>query len=880
MDKASVHYPIARHLLMTFLVAFLISSCGGGGSSDNSDSSGSDTGGSDTGGSDGGSDSGQVNETVVGVLESFGVDTQASPRLDDNGAALPDDYSPLGTTRTVNRFEEAALFGVSIDEDAGLAGTFGGLMPVIDFDLVNGTDVQAELLSDLDTTDQPWFSSGVVRSAVTADIDADGLDEIVVAWQSEADSPVQINVIQDVASDAAAGDAVVIATGVEVQSLNLVSGDLDGDATIDIAVAITDTSDSIEVVVVTNSSGVLAGNGTSFSIAADTPTGYTHVALTTGNVDRDAGRELAVVVNRYGGDISRQTGSSISEATSRWYLLDDVSSGFQEMEGGLSVINTAGGPMVVKVADIALGDVDGDGVDELVIGGLDEIGRVSGGRDYFIEIRDDARSDFSQLASLQTSGEIPRQGGSGQTQYLHYLFVRTADLDGDGADEIVSNQLVWDDLRTTGNQLTPLVDQIMSAQNEETTNAQIDTEILLGSDQIAYYFSPVHVSFGVADINGDQREDVAFWVQRRNTQPSQQLAAFGLSQDRGFYQYASIETNFTNPQTPLFASLLLGDFEINGDTAALRLADGSYSYELTEPIVLAALAAAPCATDLGQDLSSCRTAIGSTSSTGNVETDGWSVFVNAQAGWDARDPITQSGGAILANVSREVRNYTTTAYTTVNTVLRETGPVEDTVIFTTIPYDVWTYEVLSHPDPAMIGRNVQVRMPREQIDIMTTREIYNSRVSPDAFKIDEAIFQHTAGDPGTYPSEQQSNTLLRTYRGLKSSAQTVGLNTGRQTVTIEQFEETTEGEEYRTSASAEVATVAGGFVMSVEIGGSLDSDLASIKGEGTIYSGQVAEIGPENPISASYQFGLFAYIYEPTDGTPHFEVLNYWVEDF
>jgi hypothetical protein len=576
-----------------------------------------------------------------------------------------------------------------------------------------------------------------------ADIDADGLDELIVVWQAEADAPVNLSLVQDVATAPFTEDPLVIATGRNIDGIQLTPGDLDGDGSLDIAVALIDSEDSIEVSVIANTSGALAANGVNFSIPASQTSGYVHVALTAGNVDRDNANELAIVVNRYDGAIDTQTGSDISEATSQWYLLDDSKRNLNQLSGGVSVINTSSGPVVAKVADIALGDVDRDGVDEVVLAGLDNIGRQGGANPtptYLIEVFDDARFNFASLAGLQTSADLPRQGGSGQSQYLYYLFVRTADMDGDGAAEIVTNQKIWDDLASDDSQLIPLVDQIASSQSGVETIAQIDTERLFGLGQRAYYFSPVHVSFDAGDLNGDERSDIAFWIQRQNISDRvQEVVVHGLSMDRGLTEYSSIETDFSNPQSPWRAAVLLGDFELNGDTAALRLSEGSYRYDLTEPVVLAVLVAAPCAENLGQDLSSCRTGIGSSTTDGTSETTGWSVFVNAQVGWDARDPITQSGGAILVNAGREVRNHETTVYKTTFTVLRETGPIEDTVIFTTIPYDVWSYEVLSHPDNSLVGRTVEVRLPRQPIDIMTTREIYNANTAPDAFKIDDRV---------------------------------------------------------------------------------------------------------------------------------------------
>ena len=816
------------------------------------------------------------------VLESFGIDTRASPRLDDDAEAISETFAPLGTNETVNRFDELVLFGAPIDEDANLSGFSGGLSPAIDFDL-NGTNVSASLLADPSTDTLPWFADGALRSATLADVDADGLDELLVAWQAEADAPVNLTVVQDTVTT---GDSVVVTSGVPMRDLELVADDFDGDGTIDVAVALLDTAGNIEIVVLSNDAGVLSLSGRTFSIA-NNGDDVVQVAMTSGNVDRDAASELALVVNDF---VGGNGFSNVTESSSRWFVLDDANAMLAQLAGDRSIIESADGPVVAKVADIALGDVDGDGVDEVVLGGLDQIGRQGDSNapapDYLIEVYDDAREDFASLASARVDADLPRSAGSGEVQFMYYLFVRTGDIDGDGRDEIVTNQYVWEDLFTSPGNLTALVDEVATSQlgedADEPALAEIEQATLFSLDQRAYYFSAANVSFEVGDVTGDGRDDIAFWVERLNFQNRpQEVVVLGLSQEAGFREYVSVETEFQNPQRSRQAQLLLGDLEINGDTAALRLANGSYRYELTEPVVLAVLTAAPCSEELGQDLSSCRTGIGQSSTSGTSETAGVAFVANVSVGWSFEDPITSSGASVIARTRNELRSHTTNAYRTTISLLRETGPIEDTVVFTSVPYDIWSYEVISHPQPELVGRSIEVRLPREPIQLMTTRELYNSNSAPDAFKIDQRVLAHTPGDPGSYPSLSEKNALLQRFTGIESDLQTVGLNTGRQTVTIEQFEETTNGRAYSFRVTKDIQGSVSGVVGGIEYGVGADFDWSIIRGEGTLYQGQVAEIAPDNPITASYAFGLFAYYYVPDDAnTPPFEVLNYWVEDF
>ena len=240
--------------------------------------------------------------------------------------------------------------------------------------------------------------------------------------------------------------------------------DFDGDGTIDVAVALLDTAGNIEIVVLSNDAGVLSLSGRTFSIA-NNGDDVVQVAMTSGNVDRDAASELALVVNDF---VGGNGFSNVTESSSRWFVLDDANAMLAQLAGDRSIIESADGPVVAKVADIALGDVDGDGVDEVVLGGLDQIGRQGDSNapapDYLIEVYDDARQDFASLAVARVDADLPRSAGSGEVQFMYYLFVRTGDIDGDGRDEIVTNQYVWEDLFTSPGNLTALVDEVATSQ--------------------------------------------------------------------------------------------------------------------------------------------------------------------------------------------------------------------------------------------------------------------------------------------------------------------------------------------------------------------------------------------------------------------------------
>ena len=84
--------------------------------------------------------------------------------------------------------------------------------------------------------------------------------------------------------------------------------------------------------------------------------------------------------------------------------------------------------------------------------------------------------------------------------------------------------------------------------------------------------------------------------------------------------------------------------------------------------------------------------------------------------------VKVSGVEVLGTLQGRAAQITSEAYQVTKRIVYTTGPIEDTVIFTTIPLDQYTYEVTSHPDPELIGSKVVISLPREPIEVQVERE--------------------------------------------------------------------------------------------------------------------------------------------------------------
>ena len=807
------------------------------------------------------------NKNVEQVLEAFGIDTAASPRVDDEKRALPDEYAPLGSVRTINRFTELLPFGAGIAPFPAM-----GFMPIINIRAEANNRYSSELLHDEPAASSPWFADNrMPRSAVAADVDGDGIEEIVIVYQ-EVNEPVMLSVMEDEDEGFAVSPPVVIDVEVRDQ-IFLSAGDFNGDGGVDIVAGLVSYGSASTLVMLENRQATLTLSNRRVTLP-HAGGAETQLAFSAGNVDYDRAFEIAVVVNENAGELTGGQGDSgsLSRGTARFYVLDDANTDFAELVSGPVDVDAGTSVARAVVADISLGDVDGDGVDEVVAGGLDVMSRGdtlnNGETDYLLKVFDDANHGFEHIASNRVASEVAdlKPFDSGASHWLMYLHIVTADVDGDGATEIVSNQYVYEDLREAPGVLLRYED------DNGPVKTPIDRFINSGGRGAAgnYFFSWATSDMIAGDATSDRRENIVIFSEAQF-----EIQVWGDDQIDGWKEIFTRDIVLPSSNSRTVA--LAPDIELDNDSMALRYSDGSYRYILTEPVIIAALAGAPCSSDLGQNLDSCRTAFGQAVSESSTRTDGWNLSVGRSAGFEGSVPLVGSAEAVI-NTQTTLRKFTSNAYTVTKSILRETGPIEDSVIFYTIPMDVYTYTVLSHPNPDLVGENIEVRLPREPITVMTSRETYNQNVEADAFKIDERVFEHTAGDPESYPTRSVKNQLLNRFDGLESDEVDVGEGGGRTTLTITEFESTTRGRSFEFQASLDVKTTSGGFINGLSIGGGVDSAVQITRGNENIYQGTIGHMDPAFFPAEVYKVGLFAYIYDDSPDDQVFEVLNFWVE--
>jgi hypothetical protein len=592
------------------------------------------------------------------------------------------------------------------------------------------------------------------------------------------------------------------------------------------------------------------------------------LAMASGNLDYDAGHEFVVVVNELFQNANNDAG------VARYFIFDDaktdhaaVAVSDNQIRALLSQVNR-----VAIVADVAIGDIDGDNVGEIIFAGLQNFDPAGTcGYRYLMVALDDIKRSNVPLGGLDLVPNI-HGGCSGSPGKLRYVHVNVLDLDGDGLPEIQANQYVFHDFANHA----PWTQYVWGLDaNDQPLRAVIgDASLFANAAGFTGRFARDDSSMMVGDATADGRQNIVFYSQATN-----RLETWGLANpDKAWKMMNALAVQAPGSE-PIRPLILAGN--VNRDSTAVRFSAGQYRLVFTEPIIVAVLAAAPCDPNLGQNLDLCRTSFGTSESNSTGEETQFSVSAGVTVGVDAE--FNFFGAKVQAEALQTLKAHASRirskAYTVTKTVEDTTGPIEDTVIFTTVPMDQYIYEITSSPEPADIGRKVTISVPREPIQLQVERERYNANVVSGGPVVDSRVLSHTRGVPRSYPTAAEKTALVGSA-GVGKGPVAVGNSSGFKTLSIEVATESTQGFSYGVELEREFKATAGVVVAGFSIGVGADKSLQITHGQATQYTGVVADMNLPTSVFGQnlYSWGLFTYIYKDPVSTQQYEVVNYWVQ--
>jgi hypothetical protein len=569
--------------------------------------------------------------------------------------------------------------------------------------------------------------------------------------------------------------------------------------------------------------------------------------VAVGDVDQDGRPEVVVVNGAY--DPARHAS---------FYVYNLTGGALVEKEMGALSEASDGGGRDYGFARVAIGDLDGDNVNELAFGG-----------DVF----------DNQLAV--TVYKYDAASATHQPLTTHEYGIN------------------W------GLQWMPAV-AVFKPDGDPAHNALLAyTNILkLDGGKLAYKFDPnvlLADPFGdrvtVGDFTDDGRDDVAFFDSGGYLEIwayDVQTRAIGRTHIWPFWVRAS---------TTLTA--------VNADRDSLVLEYKSYEFAYSYPRVVAVLVSPPVYR--GQDGTGCGGTTIEWEAGAEVDaTTTHGFYAGLSLGFEAEAPLWGSAASeeFKLNVDTSMDwNFTTGSTQSVARPF-STGSGEDQVVFVSVPYDIYHYTVVSSPD-GKAGYDLAIQVPRKPVIQRWDLDLFNSIVA-DGYKVPDEAFNPATGKrhgqyvPSSYPTHAEMASILpvtangtatdpatgNTYTRLVPSNGSLGgfrtpdelifgvgvADTGCSGISLANGTSSGYGTEFNLQVGFEAQEVAGGVLVGERAGYHYGySGSYNTTGQTTV-SGSV----PSIPISMKdtvqpYSVGLFAYPY-PNDAAAQYIVVNYWVE--
>lgn len=771
------------------------------------------------------------------MLAELGVDTT----LDDapvgpDGTALPTGYHPMRRRYSVlERHDEIYWAGWydGVTYEGVAEDGFG----------------EAPFASRLTPRDTTW-QMNADRAAVAIDVDGDGIDEVLAVYYVAAARELRARVIDGQTSDAGVtsySDATprMLASGIEDVMLP------EGHFRHAIVAANVDDDPAEELIVGFRNLFVFDDAAHQFAPLLTVPLGVTRMSVTAGDFDAAPG------------DPTDEFAVLYADGPLAYVDIYDGTMLVSHRDAIFALNDTPRTVFVMSDGFVSSGNFDRDAADELVF-----YGRRRDVGEWHVVMMDDANSGYSWFRGLQRHIPSTRFGG-GPVPVLEVL-----DVDGDHVDEVfVDFQL-----------LRGFVNMRPSSSTAVETDAHIQLpEGMTVTPLPAYYetvgfigdvpFPALNVTSGNVSPIGEVVPDRVGTEELVTIHPSTGVLMVGTLDGTGTFGWTTLRTGGYG------AGLrdVLVTANLDDDSPIVRY-DGEHEVLYSDPEVIALLSAAPCfAADSGvsQNLGNCYTSFGVAAMEQNSTersygvTAGWSIgyeanlFGVAKASWK----LTFEAGFDRVSASGRER-YDSITYAT---------GFEDSVVFTTVPYDVYYYTVVSAPrgHGDEVGNRLTINMPRRTQTLLTSSSFYDSHngTLPDT----ASLFHHTVGDPMSYRDRATVTGECRTGACFASRPATVGEGTGYLELLVSSGESMTRRESFDFAITLETEAQAGGWSVGRSTRFSYGSAIQATTTEFTVFTGRVGHIAGLTA-ARTYDFGLVAHPVAFGSGMNQTMLVDYWVE--
>ncbi|HEY1536422.1 MAG TPA: hypothetical protein VGF76_20520, partial [Polyangiaceae bacterium] len=739
--------------------------------------------------------------------------------------------------------------------------------------------------------------------SLPADLDGDGVDEIVNVYWIDASKELHANVMRCDTNCGGNGGSFkkVSDSALALQDLTQIPTDINWFRH-SFTVADVDGDGKKEIVAV-NFGGVdlcTAGSDFSFGCKAEVSmSNVMHMSIATGHFDSTPGRSNDSVV------VAWSTGThgyvSVYDGTPNAFSHNAYSTPPRDPISLSILFADQTSEVLFSEAFVTAGDIDTDGRDEIVLSA-----RESGTAFHDLILLDDAKTGYSAFHAfryplgeddgypytIEPGGIVPVKN----TQNFLFraaLRVFTKTTTPALAKAIYAGSDIIDNLQN----LLPASTTSLTSMQTITNGVTATLMAFYEEGGGGFNHGPDDVVVG--DIDGTGQDSVvAFWDsvadQNKPTGPFTITSVAKVSWDVGSASWprwqdlattvSGLSPDSVNEDNGYYdVGLALPNVDHDSATVAYQ---NQHEVLFSDPQVLAVLSAAPFYKGV------------------NAANSQTSISFGSGVGANAQSTIGVSAGVSIGYSAPSLFNLDTASWklsfeasfdsiTGHNVELDQTqtwtAGNEDAVVFHVIPFDVYYYKIVSSPNPADVGNRVSINVPRSLSTYKVPVALYNASTL-NGPKVGPDVITHTVGDPTSYPTSNacagakkvgQFGTTSILVDGVdwcyaSKDALNVGVGTGSVGMQIARSDMFAQGTSQDIAVNFETEEGAGGLTFGQSVGFHLGYSYTVDTSQSYNFAGQVGDL----PSAAQgYQFGLMVHkgvLAGTSTSYPAF-LVDYWV---
>jgi hypothetical protein len=692
--------------------------------------------------------------------------------------------------------------------------------------------------------DDGWAGGSMPRKSVAADLDGDGIDEVVIlsipnkdkilvnrgAYNGSSFTVTQVRELNMPQPDQERNYIFQINQEfyLDYVGWNLIAADLNGDGKKEIVFTIPGVADGPYLYILDNNLSLIRTENLK-NLMTRPEAGHSDALVTAADYDQDGKDELCVIL-----------GAFLQNFIAPYVILDDRDANFATLHSG--TVNTSAAGFSINIGTVLAGDFTGDGLPDTVFLGKRSGDPVNNGPiRVLMLLKTTLDSSFKPVFEWVAAANKEFNVGGAPLVPV----IAAGDVNGDRKLDLFAYNRLY--TLNSSNTFEPA---------PGATGDVFDGNYAGKKEGFAY-----HVVMG--DVNGDQKDDVVYFRGYAELQ---------------IYYYSSGAYRRFNQTFSTTGSLNETGCLPNVDNDSLILRDtGQREFLFSDPHVVAVLASPPYYEGINAE-GDGGTSFGQSTSSGSSSSKSLGFSVGVSIGYEYQVPLVGGGAEYELSVKGSFA-WTQSTSIEISESWGWNNPIaQDLVIFTAIPFDVYYYEVLrSPPDAAAkVGDLITIDVPRKPLPYHMSLPTYNSLV-PQAHQV---TVNHTLGDPASYFTKTQRDNQKSQAgnRGLFSTntQMSAGEGTGSTTINIE----TVTGTDSSFNFDLEVEISGkkkfpGGVAIGASAGFQYGYESTSSVSDGTYIEGTVPAIpGTYYTADRDFTWGLMAY--PKQDPNQDYIFVTYW----